>query len=225
MRANAASKRLLSLSVPRNARQKIDGVLLLAAIPDRLAAVVVLDPQYRTGLDQLKFGNEGARQKARYRLPQMLDDDIAFFVEESARVLRPSGHLILWLDKFSIGSGTHLRYMRRAPELKVVDLICWNKMSVGMGRRARCVSEYAVVAQKVPVKAKGVWTDHRIPDCWPEAKNGDLHPHAKPHVLTDRLIRAVTKRGDLVVDPCAGGYGVLTACLASGREFVGGDLI
>lgn len=219
-------RRLLSLQgINRNARQKMDAVEMLSRLPAHIAELFVFDPQYRTGLDQLKFGNEGSRQKARYALPQMRDDTISFIVEEAQRVLRPSRHLFLWVDKFSIGSGQHLKYLRRARHLRVVDLIAWNKMSIGMGRRARCVTEYLIVAQKEPIAAKGFWTDHGIRDSWSEAKNGDLHTHAKPHVLTERLIRAATHRGDLVVDPCAGGYGVLEACRASGREFIGCDLI
>lgn len=218
-------RRLLSLKVGRNTRQRMDAVELMERLPARIARVVVLDPQYRTGLDHLKFGNEGSRQKGRAALPQMADDTIAFVVEESARVLRASGHLFLWVDKFAIGTGQHLKYLRRAKSLRVVDLIAWNKMDFGMGRRARCVTEYLVVAQKEPQVAKGVWADHRLPDCWAEGRNPNRHPHAKPHVLTERLIRAVTVKGDLVVDPCAGGYGVLDACVLSGREFIGCDLI
>lgn len=218
-------RRLLSLQgVERNARQRIDAVDLLSRIPNAIARLFVFDPQYRTGLDQLKFGNEGSRQKARYQLPQMRDDEIAFVIEEAQRVLRPSGHLFLWVDKFVIGSGQHLRYLRRAQKLRIVDLAVWNKMAIGMGRRFRCQTEFLVVAQKEPSVAKGVWIDHGIPDCWAEGRNGDRHPHAKPHVLMDRLIRATTRRGDLVIDPCAGGYGVLEACQLSGREFIGGDL-
>lgn len=217
-------RRLLSLNLVRNERQKIDAIELFHRLPDRIAKLVIFDPQYRTGLDHLKFGNEGERQRQRARLPQMTDSTISFMIEETERVLKPSGHLMLWLDKFSIGTGQHLKYLRRT-HLQVVDLLAWNKLRVGMGRRFRCVTEYLVVAQKQPVRAKDHWTDHRLNDCWGESTDRRIHPHAKPYVLTERLIRAVTERGDLVVDPCAGGYGVLEACRASGREFIGGDLI
>lgn len=218
-------RRLLSVTVERNARQLLDGVELLSRLPDRIARLMVFDPQYRTVLDHLKFGNEGARQQGRAKLPQMNDDTIAFLVEEAQRVLKPSGHLLLWVDKFSIGTGQHLKYLRRAKHLQVVDVLVWDKMRIGMGRRLRCVTEFMVVIQKAPTIAKGVWTDHSLKDFWSEAGNAHRHPHAKPHVLMERLIRATTERGELVLDPCAGGYGVLDACRASGREFIGGDLI
>lgn len=218
-------RRILSLRVARNVRQRMNGVDLLAQLPDGIAALGVFDPQHRNVLDKLALGNEGARQQGRAALPQMRDDDVAFFIEEIERVLRPSGHLMLWIDKFCLAEGHHRRWMRRARSLKVVDVIAWNKLRPGMGRRARCQTEYLVVAQKEPLRAKDIWTDHSIPDSWQEHHDRALHPHAKPHQLTARLIRAVTERGDLVVDPCAGGYGVLDACLATGREFVGCDLM
>lgn len=218
--------RLLSLTgVERNARQRMNGVDLFAALPDRIATMVFCDPQYRAGLDQLGFGNEGAKQVGRAQLPAMSDDLIAFFVEESQRVLKPSGHLMLWMDKFSAASGHWHRWRRRARLLHLVDMLSWNKLRPGMGRRLRCQTEYMMVLQKAPARAKGVWGDHRLTDSWSESSDRRIHPHAKPHQLVERLIRAATERGDLVVDPCAGGFGVLDACVASGREFIGGDLL
>ncbi len=174
-------------------------------------------------MDRQKYGNEGERQKARAVLPQMSDDDITAIVEEVERVLRPSGHLALWIDKYSLASGHFRRWFIRT-DLAIVDLICWNKRRIGMGRRARCTSEYLVMLQKSPVRAKDVWMDRSIPDCWAEYKELKGHPHSKPRGLTDKLILSVTKLGDLVVDPCAGGYGVLAACRLTGREFAGCDL-
>ena len=47
--------------------------------------------------------------------------------------------------------------------------------------------------------------------------------HAKPVGLIERLIAAVTLPGDLVIDPQAGGFGVLHAAGRLGREFIGCD--
>lgn len=209
----------------RNTRQRMSGHALLRQMPADCARLAFLDPQYRGVLDHLDFGNEGARQIKRAVLPQMTDRDIASLIEEIERVLRPSGHLMLWIDKFMLGTGRHLGLLRWAPEIQVVDVIAWCKGRPGMGRRARCMTEYLVIAQKRPIRARGCWTDHGIGDCWTEAHDRGRHPHAKPHQLVERLIRATTRRGDLVIDPCAGGYGVMDACLASGREFCGCDLL
>lgn len=214
-----------SFEIVPNARNKVRGSVLLRSIEDCAAALVNLDPQYRGVLDKLAFGNEGERQKARANLPQMSEFQIARFVEESARILQPTGHLFLWTDKFTVASGAHLAYLRYARSLSIVDMICWNKDRIGMGRRGRCQSEYLVVLQKNPRRAAGVWTDHAIGDCWTEKAETDGHPHAKPRNLMERLVKSVTRPGDLVVDPCAGGYGLLDVCQATGRRFIGGDLI
>ena len=103
-------------------------------------------------------------------------------------------------------------------------MITWDKLRFGMGYRARQRGEYLMICQKPPRRAKGIWRDHGIPDVWPEKKITKRHPHAKPLELQSRILLAVTKQGDLVVDPCAGGYGVLEICQNAGRDFLGCDV-
>lgn len=211
--------------VPRNVPNKMGGVGLLRSLRAREASAVFFDPQYRGILDAMAYGNEGeTREQDRVALPQMTDRDIAQFVEEIERVLAPSGHLFFWVDKFTVGSGRHIQYLART-SLAIVDLIHWNKIRPGMGKRARCVSEYLIVLQKPPKRAKDIWNDHRLLDSHTEPPDRSVHPHAKPYQLIERLIRCVTKSGELVVDPCAGSYVVLDACRITGRQFVGCDLI
>jgi hypothetical protein len=45
-----------------NVAQRGDALELLRSLPDCNASVVFFDPQHRSVLDHLKFGNEGARQ-------------------------------------------------------------------------------------------------------------------------------------------------------------------
>ena len=98
---------------------------------------------------------------------------------------------------------------------------------MGMGYRSRRYSEHLIIIQKEPTKAKGVWTIHDIPDVWKEKiENGSRnHAHSKPRELQKRLIEATTNKGDIVVDPAAGGYSVLEACQATGRYFYGCDIM
>lgn len=215
---------MTSQSIPIvNARQKMDGLHLLRTLDDGTAALVNFDPQYRNVLDKLKYGNEGkGRQKRRAGLAAMSNDQIREWLTEIGRVLAPSGHCLLWCDKFILAEGKHLEW--GTPELHRVDLIAWHKERMGMGRRSRGVLEYLLVLQKAPIRAKDTWTDHGIPDGYPERVDRSIHPHAKPLGLTSRLIRAVTMPGDLVVDPCAGSYVVLQACIATKRQFVGCDI-
>lgn len=203
----------------------MNGYHLLLSLDDECARLAVFDPQYRAVLDKLKYGNEGERQKKRAELPQMTDVYIKIFVKQIERVLKPSGYLAFWLDKFSIASGHHLRYFDYCTCMQFVDLMCWETRRFGMGRRLRSGTEYLLIVQKKPTNAKNTWSDHSMRDYWEEAVSRLSHPHRKPIELTKRIILAVTKPGDLVVDPCAGSYVVLDACKATKRDFIGCDLI
>ena len=151
----------------------------------------------------------------------MDEDTIIKFINEIDRVLKESGHLFLWVDKFHLCQGT-LSWITDT-KLNLVDMIVWDKGKIGMGYRTRRKSEYLIVFQKSPVKAKACWTDHAIPDVWGE-KTPKTHPHSKPVELQRRLIAATTVDGDVVLDPASGGYSVFEACKALGRDFIGGDI-
>jgi site-specific DNA-methyltransferase (adenine-specific) len=213
---------LVGFAYPVNTRLSIDGITLLRSLPDESCDAAFFDPQYRGVLDKLAYGNEGkGRCRARCELFQMSEPVIREFIAEIARVLRPSSHLFLWIDKFHLceGVGAWLA----GTDLHIVDMITWDKARWGMGYRSRRVSEYLLVIQKDPVRAKGVWLDHSIPDVWRE-KVAKTHAHSKPVDLQRRLIEATTSSGGLVVDPAAGGFSVLDACAESGRVFIGTDL-
>lgn len=213
----------LSSLVQLNHKNKIDGLLLLKRLTDNFVKTAFFDPQYRGILDKLQYGNEGqGRGKARHELVQMPEDIIVAFIQQLNRVIKPSGHLFLWVDKFHLCQGI-LEWIEDT-DFSLVDMIVWDKDKIGMGYRSRRKSEYLVVLQKEPIRAKGIWKDHSIPDVWKEKviKN---HPHSKPIDLQKRLIEATTEEEDLVLDPAAGGYSVFEACKMCNRNFIGGDIL
>lgn len=209
-------------------RNKMEGLKFLKLIPASYTPLVIFDPQYRGVLDKLSYGNEGARQKGRAALPQMTTDTISNFARQIARVLKPSGHCFLWMDKFHLCTGDLRRVFERNGDgnlgMQVVDMLTWSKGRIGMGYRTRSIGEYMLAIQKQPIRAKGIWTDHGIPDVWIEKVPNRTHVHEKPAALIQRLIEAVTKPGDIVVNPCAGSFGTMTAALTSGRHFLGCDI-
>lgn len=210
------------MSLMENYKNKMDGLVLMSQIGDQTIKAAIFDPQYRGVLDKLSYGNEGAsRGKARSELPQMSEETIISFIREIDRVLVPCGHLFLWVDKFHLCQG--VQGWINGTNLNLVDLITWDKKKMGMGYRTRRQSEYLVVLQKSPVRAKGIWTNHSIPDVWGE-KTEKRHPHSKPVELQKAIIEATTEEGDFVLDPAAGGYSVYEACKATNRIFIGGDI-
>jgi site-specific DNA-methyltransferase (adenine-specific) len=204
-----------------NVAQRGDALALLRSLPNSCPPLVFFDPQHRGVLDKLKFGNEGARQKGRARLPAMTESYIDDVCREVARVLAPSGYLMRWTDTFHLCEGDHLRI---ADVIKCVDLIAWDSLRMGMGKRTRRRGDYLLILQKPPLCAKTTWRDHGIPNRWAEKVDRKTHPHAKPAGLIARLIGAVTRPGDLVVDPAAGSFVVMRVANQMGRDFVGCDI-
>ena len=210
--------------LPLNRQNRYNGLDLLAQMEPASVPLCIFDPQYRGILDKMQYGNEGiSRGRARSELPQMSDATITAFIRGIAKVLIPSGHLFLWVDKFRLCTGVEQWLDRWG--LATVDLVTWNKGRMGMGYRTRRYAEHLVIAQKLPKRAKGVWQRHDIPDVWTETvDHWSGHAHAKLVLLQGALIEAVTDPGDVILDPAAGSYSVLEAALGEGRQFWGCDV-
>jgi len=210
------------LGIQVNHALQHEGVSFLKTLPDKSIPCSFFDPQYRGVLDKMDYGNEGGRQKERALLMQMDEVKIGEFIREINRVLVPSGHLFLWLDKFHLIEG--IKEWFKDTELNVVDMITWNKMRIGMGYRSRRTAEYLLILQKSPKRAKGVWCRHNIPDVWNE-KQTNTHAHSKPIKLQSALISSVTREGDVILDPAAGSYTVMQSAFIEKRNFIGCDLV
>lgn len=203
----------------------MNGLELLDIIPNQSIKVSFFDPQYRGVLDKMSYGNEGKnRGQIRSALPQMTEDVIEQFIFKIERVLLPNGYLFLWVDKFHLVEGVKDWFIN-TPSLSIVDMITWDKQKIGMGYRSRRRSEYLIIVQKQPKKAKSTWVIHNIPDVWTEKLIKKTHTHSKPIELQKQLILATTLENDIVLDPASGGFSVFEACKQTGRNFIGTDLI
>jgi len=170
-----------------NIAQRGNALVLQRSLPDSCTKLVFFDAQHCSVLDRLKFGNEGERGRA--RLPAMSEDYIDTVCIEIARVLKPSCYCMSWLDTFCL---VEVRIPHEY--ITPVDLIAWDSLRFGMGKRSRRRGDYLLVVQKSPIKANTTWRDHAIPNRWPEKVDRNLHPHIKPIGLITRLIAAVTLR-------------------------------
>lgn len=209
----------------KNTKLTINGLELMSQLDSQTIDLCFFDPQYRGVLDKMKYGNEGKRQKGRAILHQMSEETIIKFIAEISRVLKLSCYLMLWIDKFHLCEG--IKEWLKNTNLHIVDLITWNKGKMGMGYRTRKQSEYLLILQKYPIKAKGTWKLHNIRDIWSEkipSEELKLHPHRKPKGLQKALIESCTNEGDLVLDPASGSFSVLECCKVLKRDFIGTNL-
>ena len=209
--------------LPLNQRNQCDGLELLAALEPESIPLCIFDPQYRGLLNRMRYGNEGVSWgRPRSELLQMSEETITEFITGISAALIPSGHLFLWTDKFHLCTGVTAWLGNGG--LEIVDLVTWNKGRLGVGYRTRRVAEYLLIPRKPPTQVGPGWQHDDIPDVVTEKveRIGKVHP--KPVNLQARLIKAVTDPGDVVLDPAAGSYSVMTAAHQVGRQFLGCDI-
>lgn len=200
---------------------KEDSLEFIKKIDNEKITVSFFDPQYRGVLDKLNYGSS-KRMKKRQELPQMTEEYIIKCIKEQYRVLKPSGYLFLWIDKFHLLNS--IANWIKDTDFQVVDMITWNKLKIGMGYRTRRKSEYLIILQKKPIKVKDTWTIHNIPDVW-EEKQTKEHPHSKPKELQKQLIKSTTDKDSYILDITSGSGIVKNICDDLKLNFLGCDII
>ena len=85
----------------------------------------------------------------------------------------------------------------------------------------QCASQYKPVLRYSKGKwtPRGRWSDVSRVNC----KEKDWHSWQQPLQDAEFWIRQFSKPGDLVVDPCGGGFTMAVACYRLGRRFIGCD--
>ena len=145
--------------------------------------------------------------------------EIADFGAVAERLLVPGGLLVTYsghfnLDRVIADLGRHLTYR-------------WMMASVWFGN-ANPIHPLDLANNWTPILvfSKGDWQKRRR---WhdlfhTDSKEKDWHPWQKPIHEIETLIRYFSDPGDLVVDPCGGGFTTAVACRNLGRRFVGCDI-
>ena len=105
-------------------RNKTDGLLLLADISSNCIPTTFFDPPVSRRIGQTLLWEQGQlRGKSRCQLTQICSNTIIQFLREINRILSPSGHCFLWVNKLHLCQGAHLGFS--GTDLKIVDLIIW----------------------------------------------------------------------------------------------------
>jgi DNA modification methylase len=158
------------------------------------------------------------------------DKDFLSQVEElgafASRVLVEGGLLVTytgqsWLHKVIPALSTHLLY-------RWCNASVWegagNVAHLGDWKRhhGRIVSKW----KPILVYSKGGWTKEGewIDVSFVTSKEKDWHDHQQPLEEVESLVRDFSRPGDLVVDPCGGGFTTAVACRILGRRCISCDI-
>ena len=149
--------------VKPNARNQGDGLEFLKSLADNSVAACFFDPPIEKDWDLVDIEVNSV---------SMLE----CYFNEIARILKPSGHIFHWIPKSRLIDHGLRAYAPKT--LQPVDLIVWGKQGNSSIKpdlfntgepRTPNTCEFLAVYQKHPIRAKGIWTDHSIPNVWEES--------------------------------------------------------
>jgi DNA modification methylase len=207
-----------------------DGLELLKSLKSEVVQLVIFDPQYRSAKEttdrNYHFG--GAPPNS-----EQDDRQIKEFCYRIFRVLKQGGYLLLWINQGILLNG---RYRTWLPsDLITKTVLIWIKgnktqllRSLGMTNVHFVRSEeYCLVIRKNPFESP--YIKKRISNIFnhfeQNSTNRKVHNvHVKPYKMIKAVIKQLTNKGDLVIDPCAGSFVSLIACQKLKRDFLGTDL-
>jgi len=208
-----------------------DGLQFLSGISDRSVDLVLLDPPYEISRPTGFMASNGERTIERFKMSYEFGEwdqqstNLAPFVSEFYRVLRPGGTLIIFYDLWKI---TPLSEIMKAAKFKQLRFLEWVKTNpVPINSKLNYLTnsrEIALSGVKVSKPTFNSKYDNGIYK-FPIYHGKDrFHPTQKSLPLFEDLIRKHSNEGDLVLDCFAGSATTAIAAINTNRKFIGCEL-
>ena len=207
-----------------------DNRLVFEALPDNSIDLIITDPPYKD------YQSNRPVKHAKVKKILESDFDLPFFIEQSARVLKPGAHFYCWCDHLTFPG--IVEEMKRQKEegrkkgrkgesgnfLTYKNMLVWVKNNHGSGDlRGNYAPQHELVIFAVkgergrPLRGK---RPSNIFDARKVSNYRHNHGTTKPVEILKKFIEASSEEGKIVLDPYAGTMGVGEAIDGSGREFV-----
>lgn len=196
-----------------------DSLKVMRDFPDKSFDVCITDPPY--GID---FQSARRTDKSQWK-PKIANDEKPFieFLPEVFRVLKDDA-AVLCFTRFDVEE--EFRVAMRAAGFTDKAQIIWDKVIHGMGD---LTGDFASQHENIIFATKGNW---KFPGQRPKSifrinrvdAEKLIHPNEKPVSLMRALIEAITKPGDLVLEPFSGSGATCMAAKEIKRNFVGIEL-
>ncbi len=203
-----------------------DTLEVLYSLGDVVIDAVVMDPPYASGTRQEAGRNSsgamlrGERWAAKpIENDQMTTTGFVWLLREVCYAAKPmlkdGGSMLSFIDW---RQWPNLLGAIESTNMRVNQMVVWDKMSYGLGNGFRAQHELILHASKGTPTIYSRSMGNVL--AYKRASNED-HPSPKPVGLMQNLIEVVSAPGDLVVDPFMGGGSTLRAAKNLGRRCIG----
>ena len=228
-----------------------DSIDILSKLPENSVKMIFADPPYNLSNDGISVhsGKRVSVNKGNWDRSRGVSADFQFhydWIEQCRRVLDPDG--TIWISGtyhsiYACGFALQLQGWR------ILNDISWYKPNAApnLGCRMFTASHETILWASVSKKSRHTfnYSDMREGDfpkdmiknpgkqmrsVWSITTPGKgekvfgKHPTQKPEALLDRIVRASTNKGDLILDPFSGSATTGVLALRHGRKYIGIDL-
>jgi len=212
-----------------------DNRKIFQKLPDNSIDLILTDPPYKD------YQSNRPVAHAKVKKIHQSDFDLPFFIEQSARVLKPGCHLYCWCDHYTfpfvyqeiINLRARIKQKRSQHFLKYKNCLIWVKNNHGSGDLKGNFApqhEFILFACKgnkgrqiIGRRQSNVFykkIDSRI-EFYKKVSNYKYkHGTSKPVEILMKLIEVSSQPGELIFDPYAGSMSTGEACLQTGRNYI-----
>jgi len=201
-----------------------DAVDMLSAMPSQSVDLVATDPAYES-LEKHRASGTTTRlahskMSSNDWFPIFTNERFPELLVQMYRVLRRDRHVYILCDD---ETSDIVKPMAKAAGFRVWDRLIWDKKTIGMGYHWRKRTEFILFLEKGKRRLNELGWPNVI-EC-KRLQGKDLYPTEKPAEEFERLILNSTQPGELVLDPFAGSGASGEGVLASGRLWMGFDVV
>ena len=203
-----------------------DAITFLKNLPNNSVDVIVTDPAYSGMNQKLKLGRGkiiGEYKKAGENGAKWFEEfhdteeNYKTFLQECYRVLKNNRHIYIMFDSYSL--------LSLAPVVRdifqVKNVICWDKVNIGLGHYFRRRHEFILFASK----GKKNLNSKSIPDVWKVKRVSSMkYPTQKPTEIFELMLKGSAEKDFVVCDPFLGSGSSAIASIKAGCMFWGCDI-
>lgn len=203
-----------------------DAINFLKNLPAASIDVIITDPAY-SGMNQKlklgsgkiigKYSDAGKGNAKWFEEFHDTEENYKTFLKECFRVMKNNRHIYIMFDSYSLL--TLAPVVRNIFEVK--NLLCWDKVNIGLGHYFRRRHEFIMFASK----GKRPLNSKSIPDVWKIKRvSQSQYPTQKPTEVFELMLKGSAEKDFVVCDPFLGSGSSAIAAIKANCKFLGCDI-